>query len=41
VAEPEDIVEFEGGALRVLEMSGRRIEWLELRRNREDTEEAD
>jgi CBS domain containing-hemolysin-like protein len=31
VAEPDDEVELTGGCLRVLEMSGRRIEWLELR----------
>jgi CBS domain containing-hemolysin-like protein len=41
VAEPGDEVEFEGGALRVLEMSGRRIEWLELRRDLGDLEEAE
>jgi CBS domain containing-hemolysin-like protein len=41
VAEPGDEVAFEGGALRVLEMSGRRIEWLELRRDLGDLEEAE
>lgn len=41
VAEPGDAVEFEGGSLHVLEMSGRRIEWLELRLRPKDTGEEE
>jgi putative hemolysin len=41
VAEPEDEVTFPAGSLRVLEMSGRRIEWLELRLAGKEGREAE